>query len=77
MFEIKIGPIINRVENYNFENGMTMFPTPHYKMHLRASINYIDKQGGGSRSNVNNILHKLGNKGGGGQKSSKFCQRSL
>ena len=33
MFEIKIGPIINRVENYNFENGMTMFPTPHYKMH--------------------------------------------
>ena len=59
MFEIKIGPIINRVENYNFENGMTMFPTPHYKMHLGVSINYVDKQGGGRGSTILQSLFKV------------------
>ena len=47
-----------------------------------AFRNYVDKQGGGRGSHkcqryYINLFSKLVNEGGGGQKSSKFCQRSL
>ena len=51
-------------------------------MRRGASINYVDKQEGGRKSSKCQRYYiswfsKLVNEGGGGQKSSKFCQRSL
>ena len=49
---------------------------------MGASINYVDKQGGGKGSPecqwyYISLFSKLVNEGEGGQKFSKFCQRSL
>ena len=47
----------------------------------RASINYVSRRGGGGVSQMLMLLHKLVvnllTEGGGGQKLTKYCSRSL